>query len=244
MKFLSLFAGIGGLDLGLERAGWECVGQVERDEFCLEVLAKHWPEVKRFDDVRTVTAELVWKHCGNINAIVGGFPCQDVSVANPKGEGLDGARSGLWREYHRLVCEIRPRIVLIENVANLVVRGLDVVLCDLAACGYDAEWQIISAASVGARHLRERLFIVAYPNSQRRQGRGQKEIFGEQVLPWRENSGSVEDWLRRSHLHQPKLLGSLNGVSRGVDRLRALGNAVVPQVSELIGRAILQMEAA
>lgn len=165
MRFLSLFSGIGGFDLGLERSGWQCVGQVEIEPFCQKVLAKHWPHVARFDDVRTVTGELVRERCGEVDAVVGGFPCQDVSSANAFGKGLDGERSGLWSEFYRLICEIRPHYALIENVPNLVRRGLDRVLVDLAEAGYDAEWGTISACALGASHTRERLFILAYANS-------------------------------------------------------------------------------
>lgn len=165
MKFLSLFSGIGGFDLGLERSGWQCVGQVEIDPFCQKVLAKHWPDVPRFDDVRTITGELVRERCGDIDAIVGGFPCQDISAANAAGKGIDGERSGLWREFYRLICEVRPPVALIENVPNLVRRGLDRVLIDLADARYDAEWGVISACMLGATHTRERLFVLAYANS-------------------------------------------------------------------------------
>lgn len=158
MRIGSLFSGIGGLELGLEWAGLgHVVWQVEQDEFCRSVLAKHWPDAERFDDVRTVGA-----HClAPVDLICGGFPCQDLSYAG-KGAGLAGARSGLWSEYRRIVGELRPRFVVVENVAALLARGLGDVLGDLAALGYDAEWHCLRASDVGAPHRRDRLFIVAY----------------------------------------------------------------------------------
>src|SRR6185312_5367478 len=156
----SLFAGIGGFDLGFERAGFKTIWQVEIDSFCRRVLAKHFPEAERFEDVRD---------CGKhnlrpVDVICGGFPCQDISNAG-KRAGIDGERSGLWSEFARIIGELRPRFVVVENVAALLGRGMGRVLGDLAEIGYDAEWQVISAAEMGALHLRERVWIVAYPNT-------------------------------------------------------------------------------
>lgn len=174
MTFLSLFAGIGGLDLGLERAEMRCIGQVEIDPYCRAVLAKHWPDVPKFDDVRTF-------HAGMLNekpdVICGGFPCQDISNAG-KREGIDGERSGLWSEFYRIICEIRPDFVLVENVAALLVPGEDKkgnrypapigrVLGDLAAIGRDAEWDCIPGVAVGTPHERDRVFIISYAPSER-----------------------------------------------------------------------------
>jgi DNA (cytosine-5)-methyltransferase 1 len=158
LTFGSLFAGIGGMDLGLERAGMVCRWQVEIDDYCRRVLAKHWADVPRYGDIREVTGGEVER----VDLLCGGFPCQDISNAG-KREGLDGARSGLWSEYVRLIRVLRPRYVLVENVSALLGRGIDRVLGDLAACGYDAEWDCIPAAAVGAPHLRDRVFVVAYP---------------------------------------------------------------------------------
>jgi DNA (cytosine-5)-methyltransferase 1 len=145
------------MDLGLERAGMTCRWQVEIDDYATRVLEKHWPDVKRFRDIRTInTGELEW-----VDLICGGFPCQDISNAG-KRAGIDGERSGLWSEFARIIRDLRPRYVLVENVAALLVRGIDRVLGDLAACGYDAEWDCIPAAAVGAHHIRDRLFILAY----------------------------------------------------------------------------------
>ena len=153
----SLFSGIGGLELGLEWSGLGKVAwQVEKEPFARRVLAKHWPDVGRFEDVCTVG-----KHCLEpVDIICGGFPCQDISFAG-KGAGIAGERSGLWREYARLVRELGPRLVIVENVSALRTRGLETVLRDLAALGYDAWWDCIPASAVGAPHRRDRLFIVA-----------------------------------------------------------------------------------
>jgi DNA (cytosine-5)-methyltransferase 1 len=156
----SLFAGVGGFDLGLERAGMRSVWQCEIDPYCQRVLEKHWPDVLRVRDVRDIGAGSV----PGVDVLCGGFPCQDISLAG-KGAGLDGARSGLWFEYARIIRELRPRYVIVENVPALRSRGLDRVLGDLAACGFDAEWDCIPASAVGAPHQRDRIWLVAYPNT-------------------------------------------------------------------------------
>jgi len=172
----SLFSGIGGLELGLEVAGvGKTIWQVEQDDFCRNVLAKHWPEAERFDDIKTVGAN----NLRYADIICGGFPCQDISLAG-SGAGLAGERSGLWGEMYRVIREIRPRFVVVENVPALTGRGLGAVLGDLASCGYDAEWDCISAASIGACHRRDRLFIIAhYANTD--SGKGRQRLQGRQA---------------------------------------------------------------
>ena len=153
----SLFTGIGGIDLGFEWAGIETKWQVEIDDYCRELLDLRFPHTKKFKDVKEVG-----KHnLEQVDIISGGFPCQDISVAG-KGAGIEGERSGLWSELHRVISELRPRFAFIENVPMLTIRGGTRVIADLAEIGYDAEWQIISAADVGAWHLRKRIWIVAY----------------------------------------------------------------------------------
>lgn len=176
MRIGSLFSGIGGLELGLEWAGvGHTVWQVERDPFCRAVLARHWPQAERFDDVRTVRGihEVecdLDEDCrcdknilGPVDVLCGGFPCQDVSSAG-KGAGLAGARSGLWREYLRIVHELRPRFVVVENVASGKARWLCEVRSDLQALGYDSTALALSASDVGAPHRRARIFVVAHAN--------------------------------------------------------------------------------
>lgn len=158
MRFVSFFAGMGGLDLGLERSGHTCVGQVEIDPYCLKVLAKHWPAVPKWGDIRELKPEEIPES----DLWTAGFPCQDISNAG-KRAGIKGQRSGLYFDLMRLAAEVRPRYILLENVAALINRGLDTVLGTLAESGYDAEWACVPAAAVGAPHIRDRVFILAYP---------------------------------------------------------------------------------
>jgi len=249
LTFGSLFAGIGGFDLGLERAGMECRWQVEIDPFCQKVLAKHWPDVRRYEDVREVG-----KHnLEAVDLICGGFPCQDISKANAHGEGLDGGRSGLWSEFLRILGGLRPQYAVVENTANITNRGLDRVIGELSSIGFDAEWELISACAFGAPHPRSRMFIVAYPNKQRQEGRWAKRDNGDdEVGGWRQN---CEDHIRpialtgrsprRPHWNDESSVDRMvDGSSTTLDRsrLRALGNAVVPQVAEWIGRRIVAVE--
>ena len=155
ITFGSLFAGIGGIDLGFERCGMECKWQVEINDYAQKVLAKHWPTVHRESDIRECSA----RNLERVDIIAGGFPCQDISYAG-LGAGLDGERSGLFFEAIRLVRELQPRAVVLENVAALLTRGLDRVLGTLAEIGYDAEWHCIPAAYVGAPHIRDRVFVI------------------------------------------------------------------------------------
>jgi len=164
MNVLDLFSGIGGFSLGLDRAGFKTVAFCEVDKKCQAVLKKHWPDVPIFDDVSNLRGEDIEEA---IDVICGGFPCQDISLAG-KGAGLEGKRSGLWTEFHRLIKEIKPKYAIIENVSALRSRGLDQVLRSLAEIGYDAEWHCITAASVGAPHRRDRIWIVAYPGHRSR----------------------------------------------------------------------------
>jgi DNA (cytosine-5)-methyltransferase 1 len=154
----SLFAGIGGFDLGLERAGMRTVWQVELNEYRRAVLAERFPHAVRRIDVRDCGAH----NLAPVDLICGGFPCQDISQAGA-GAGITGTRSGLWSEFARIVGELEPRWVLVENVPALRRRGLGVVLGELAALGYDAEWDCLRACDVGAPHRRDRIWIVAYP---------------------------------------------------------------------------------
>jgi DNA (cytosine-5)-methyltransferase 1 len=285
MTFGSLFSGIGGIDLGLERAGMECKWQVEIDPYCQKVLAKHWPHVRRYDDVRSVGADTLEA----VDLIAGGFPCQDVSVAGKRAGLKEGTRSGLWFEYHRIICELRPRYVFVENVPGLLIDGMGIVLGDLADAGYNAEWQVLSAADMGAPHLRKRVWIVArdtnsshvskepcfsgthgsdasgvrgemahpsqlqcdvsdynraeavaYPEGKRGggwDGRGDGSM-GDAEKESGER-GSTEDGCWKWWPAEPDVGRVAHGVPSRVDRLKSLGNAVVPQCAEYIGRRIM-----
>lgn len=237
LKVLDLFSGIGGFSLGLEATGaFETAAFCEIEKYPRAVLKRHWPEVPCYDDVRKLSAARLSADGIAIDAICGGFPCQDISLAG-KGEGLDGKRSGLWSEIARLVGEIGPRFLIVENVSALLGRGLDRVLRDLAALGYDAEWHCIPASYVGLRHLRDRIWIVAYPQRHSIQGRAH---FTE---TWRQKSRAEQ----LARLVQPRPwptissarnCGTGHGIANGTHRNRAIGNAVVPHIPELIGWTI------
>ena len=234
LTFGSLFAGIGGFDLGFERAGMTCKWQVEIDDYANRVLAKHWPNVHRERDIRTAGRHNLEK----VDVICGGFPCQDISYAG-LGAGLDGERSGLFFEAIRVVRELRPRIVVLENVAALLTRGLDRVLGTLAEIGYDAEWHCIPAASVGAPHIRDRVFVIGAigPNADSGgQFHGKVEIKPAVCRINAQRKPEPVIWWRT----EPDMGRVADGVPRRVDRLRGLGNAVVPQVAEWIGRRIVE----
>ncbi|MGA0207815.1 MAG: DNA cytosine methyltransferase [Ilumatobacteraceae bacterium] len=257
MSFGSLFAGIGGFDLGLERAGMTCAWQVEREPYAVRVLEKHWPNVRRHDDVCTFPPEE-----GNweVDLICGGFPCQDISCAG-KGAGLAGERSGLWHEMHRIIGELRPRFVIVENVAALLSRGMETVLGELTEIGYDAEWHVIPACAVGAPHRRDRVWIVAF-NADREHDNQERKVSRELCANTSRVRAHVADTDRAGREKQrrpepestqhaaaelsgwwetePAMGRVVDGLPHRVDRLRGLGNAVVPQIVELIGRAITE----
>jgi DNA (cytosine-5)-methyltransferase 1 len=240
--FGSLFAGIGGLDLGLERAGWECRWQVEIDDYCRRVLAKHWPDVPKFGDIRGVDGDSLER----VDLLCGGFPCQDISDAGLRA-GLAGERSGLWSEYVRLIRALRPRLVLVENVAALLGRGMGRVLGDLADCGYDAEWDRLPASSFGLYHERGRVFIVAYPQGDNRPARRVLDAGGIRPSPLesrRLHSIAVAARARQDPTarleREPRLARLVHGIPDQMERLEAVGNAVVPQVAEWLGRRLLE----
>jgi DNA (cytosine-5)-methyltransferase 1 len=170
LRVLDIFSGIGGFSLGLERSGgFETVAFCEIEPYCRRVLKKHWPDVPCYEDVRTLTADTLRRDGIAVDVITGGFPCQDLSVAGKQRGMGEGTRSGLWSEIVRLIGELRPEYVIVENVAALLAgpserRGgwFSRVLGDLAECGYDAEWENIPAAALGAPHRRERVWLVAY----------------------------------------------------------------------------------
>lgn len=282
LRVLDLFSGIGGFSLGLERTGgFETVAFCEIEEFPRRVLKKHWPEVPCYDDVRTLTADVLRRDGIAVDVITGGFPCQDLSVAGKQRGMGEGTRSGLWSEIVRLIGELRPEYVIVENVANLLSgpsekRGgwFGRVLGDLAECGYDAEWENIPAAALGAPHRRERVWIVAYSNSNGRQrisvwghadqenGPSARRSIGGVFAASPDTDAEHSQWEPSRQVGRvgreeplswnggwerapaPFILRMANGVPNRVDRLSACGNAVVPQVVTEIGRAILQARAA
>lgn len=284
LKVLDLFSGIGGFSLGLERTGgFETVAFCEIEDFPRRVLAKHWPSVPCYRDVRELTAKRLAADGIAVDVICGGFPCQDISTAG-KGAGLAGERSGLWSEIARLVGELRPQYVIVENVSALLGRGLGTVLGDLAALRYDAEWHCIPASHVGAPHRRDRIWIIAYPQADafsayahsigpyRAQKHVQREtefrheqvsVFGSMgknvadadiqgPQGWAETGNTRGIWAGSKQLiercadgfratwpTEPDVGRVANGIPDRSHRLKGLGNAVVPQIPELIGNAIL-----
>ncbi len=244
LTFGSLFAGIGGFDLGFERAGMECRWQVEIDPYCQKVLAKHWPDVGRWDDVRTFppTPAEDWA----VDVICGGFPCQDISNAG-KRAGIEGERSGLWFEYARIIREIRPRIVVVENVAALLGcdgGGLGRVLGSLAEAGFDAEWFCLPASDIGACQIRDRVFVVANNAERGIQELLTSESNGDAPFVAARRLRSLEERAKSWNGSMdvvPRMVRATHGISRRMDDARAmqLGNAVVPQVAEYLGRRII-----
>lgn len=213
----------------------------ESDRYCREVLRKHWPATICYDDVSTLTAERLFQDTRELpDVICGGFPCQDVSLTGYRA-GLAGERSGLWKEFARLIREIRPLYALVENTPGLLSLGMDQVLGDLAEIGYDAEWHCLPAALAGARQLRERVFIVATT----------REMVNATFLPARyvKHASQIGRWetLHRirsifdgtSWASEPNVDRVAYGVPDGAHRNSRLGNAVVPAITEMIGRAIM-----
>ena len=250
----SLFTGIGGFDLGLERAGMRVLWQCESDDYCRRVLAHHWPNVPCYDDVRQLRG--TGRQVEPVDVLCGGFPCQDLSVAG-KGAGIDGARSGLWSEYARLIGELRPRYVIVENVSALLGRGLGRVLGDLSEVGYDAEWDCLPACAFGAPHQRDRVWLVAYPggddgvadpDSSRpahlREGEARRRVVSSRPGMGATAGGSGEPGWSTSEwwATEPDVGRVAHGVPARVDRLRSLGTALVPQIAEWIGQRIVTWE--
>lgn len=286
----------------------------ENDEACRAVLKKHWPTTPIIKDVKNVHGSMDNAFLNfpeysmlkeNIDIVCGGFPCQDISVAGQK-KGIKGERSGLWGEFKRVIKEVEPRYVIIENVANLRNLGLQDVLKDLWSIGYASEWHIISARSIGACHLRERVWIIAYPNGQRLEGRGveRQQEMGQKIetsasindstdsdsdrchgkeisistrhkkksvytsrsgikspntdMPrlwqpfasekeksewWTEATSSFRDWWKV----ESEFCRMDDGLPKGLDKIRKerikqLGNSLLPQIPELIGKAIIGFE--
>ena len=241
MKVLDLFSGIGGFSLGLERAGMETVAFCEISEYPRKILARHWPDIPIYSDVRELTGDRLRQDGIAVDVICGGFPCQDISAAGNQAGIGEGTRSGLWSECARLLGDIRPRYAIFENVTALISgeRGewFQQVLWDISQVGYDAEWHCIRASQLGAWHKRDRVWIMAYPNGQGLEGLWQ----GRTLQGGREATGyggPSSKSLGRAWATEPDICRVANGVPNRSHRLRCLGNAVVPQVVEFIAGAI------
>ena len=291
----SLFSGIGGFDLGLERAGMKVIWQSEIDQFACKVLKKHWPSVPNLGDITKID----WTKVERPDIVCGGYPCQPFSTAGRRG-GENDTRH-LWPAMHNAISVLRPRYAIMENVRGHLSLGFGRVLGDLAEIGYDTEWQVIPAAAVGAPHKRDRVFIVAYPNNagvgtQRRKVQRQKpsseqeqkvvarHVFGrrgtnvadtdrrrrKQCEPKTKSVSGISSSSKRDGTNvanansngtqipfagviasikelerttwwevEPSVGRVANGVSDRVDRLKGLGNAIVPQVAEVVGALIM-----
>lgn len=281
LTFGSLFSGIGGMDLGLERAEMKCLWQVEIDDWCNRVLAKHWPEVRRYKDVKEVG-----KHnLEPVDLICGGFPCQPHSVAGKRKGAADDRN--LWPEYLRIITELQPRYILGENVPGIITTYLDTVLSDLEGAGYITATFNIPACAFDAPHRRERIFIIAHRKRLGRKTRASQRIQSEIKKPEGqepehvcESASKSRDVANRNNERQlvreykqgygnkftkkklessqpiicsnniarrwwtvePDVGRVAHGISNRVDRLRGLGNAVVPQVAEWIGKRIIEFD--
>lgn len=247
----SLFSGIGGLELGLERAGMQTVFQVEIDDYAQRVLAKHWPDVPRFRDVREVGVH----NLPECDVLCGGFPCQDISTAGRMAGIEDGTRSGLWREFARIIRELRPSYVIVENVSALLSDGLGRVLGDLAEGGYSSEWDCFPASAFGAHQQRDRVFLVANSPSNRLEGGGISEKRASALADV--GGGGQNVAVGHTDMVEHRILQPIPrhhkwpaepGVRRVADgisdrmvgsRLKVLGNAVCPIVAEFVGRCVV-----
>lgn len=243
MKVGSLFSGIGGLDLGLERAGMTVAWQSEIDPYACRVLAKHWPDVPNLGDITSID----WSQVEPVDLICGGYPCQPFSSAGNR-LGAEDERH-LWPFMLDAIRVLRPRFILAENVTGHLSLGFDRVLADLAGSGFNVEWSTVSACSFGAPHPRERLYFVAHSEGngwdwERNQTPAQAKWARGPVNREPQGSGTPSYW---NAVPQPRPLGVAHGLSGRMDRdrLKAHGNAVVPQVAEFIGRQLLdQVETA
>lgn len=244
VRELHLFAGAGGGILGGMLLGHTCVCAVEIEPYCRKVLLQRQrdgilPKFPIWDDVRTFDGR-PWR--GLVDVVCGGFPCQDISQTNPKAIGIKGARSGLWTHMRRVVCEVRPRFVFVENTPTLTSRGLDCVLRDLAALGYDAKWGVFSASDVGAQHIRERIWIFAHANPRRWQ-RAKLSTMDERyggIDHSRRCARFKRSFTNRWPTDKPGVGRIIDGLPYCLDRVRAIGNGQVPAVVKLAWETLSQ----
>lgn len=233
MNELALFAGAGGGILASKLLGHRIVCAVEIESYAASILAARQnngilPPFPIWDDICTFDGK-PWQ--GIIELVSAGFPCQDISAAG-RGEGIKGKRSGLWKEAVRIIREVGPSFVFLENSPLLTKRGLDIVLGDLASMGFDAEWCVLGGDNFGAWHHRKRIWILAADNRQERIQRIiNKKISGQFGIPWRENVRGFEDFMQRSSIYSPKLCRGGNGMADYVDRIAAIGNGQIPVVA-------------
>ena len=260
-KVLDLFSGIGGFSLGLERTGgFETAAFCEICPKARKVLKKHWPDVPIYEDVKSISLDSLTKDGIEFDVVTAGFPCQDISISNAKAKGVNGERSGLWKEVARIIRDAKPSWAILENVPAIRSRGFEQIIYELDESGYMGEWYIIPASAIGAYHRRARVYIIAYPYSNKYNYSGRAPFFQRYVLDKTErnqkpdgfifnDSGSItrgrlNHWTAEQWAYQSPRCRMVDGLPRGLDkdRLKQLGNSLVPQIPELIGNAILEVE--
>lgn len=232
MRHLDLFSGLGSFALACSWHGIKTTQFVEIDPYCQTLLRRNFPGIPIHGDITTFTAQP-----GEFDLITFGSPCQDLSIANPHGRGLEGRRSRLFYEAIRIIRQVRPKFFCFENVAGVFERGLDRILWEIAQCRFDAEWQIVSASSLGAPHQRQRIFIIAYP-----EGTGTGRINNRETRT-DQTPISCDSWWRQNPHPQPSICPLDYGLSRRLARqqLMALGNSIVPQCAEIPIKRILEL---
>lgn len=250
MNYIDLFSGIGGFALGAYNAGFKCENHFfsEINQYCIDLYKKRFKDSICLGDITKINTKELKKY-GNEWIITGGFPCQDISQAGRK-KGIEGERSILWFEYWRVIRDLQPRFAIIENVPMLTIRGLDRVLSSLAEIGYNAEWQTISAKQIGAIHKRERIWIIAYPESFRRDEIKYEIKMGELCKSIIEKQ---KDWFKLFYVSSgnnqfifSKEIESLfcrndDGFPSDVDRLTGLGNSIIPQIAQLLFYRVIEI---
>lgn len=227
----SLFSGIGGFELGAQMAGIETVWNCEIIPFNGHILKQQFPDTIQYEDIREL------RHPEPVNIISGGFRCQDISTVWSGSKGITGERSGLWGEMARVISEVRPSYVIIENSTDLTKRGFERVLFDLSEIGYDAEWQCLTGKTFGVQQNRERVYCIAYPSDLSLQGQYQKPVFRESLIQ-EQFAGISPGWVQRSDIPEPRTIRSTNDLPHLVDRIKACGNAVIPRIAHYLFECI------
>ncbi|MEH0154783.1 DNA (cytosine-5-)-methyltransferase [Limibacter armeniacum] len=219
----SLFSGIGGFELGAMLAGIRTVWSCEIEPFQRAVLKERFNSTKQYDDITKLS------YPEKVDIISGGFPCQDISIAG-KGKGITGKRSGLWSEMYRIIGEVRPKYVIIENSPMLTVRGFERVLADLSKIGYDAEWQCLSGTTFGIQQGRQRIYCIAYSSEELSECSSKTQVFRKFNVSG-QLSRIYPGWKNRRDIPQPRTYGKSNDLPNQLDRVGSLGNAVMPVVA-------------
>jgi DNA (cytosine-5)-methyltransferase 1 len=221
---LNFFSSIEGFGLGAAMAGIKTIWSCEFESFQAEIIKKNFGHEHKINrDIRN------YSNPKPVDIVSGGFPCQDISVAG-KGIGITGERSGLWSEMYRIVGEIRPSYVIIENSPMLLVRGFEQVLCDLSKIGYNAEWQCLSGTDFGIQQGRERLYCIAYPLQKRHERVVQESVFRKLYLS-KQSTGIYPRWRTRRDLPESRTVRKINDLPNLLDRIGSLGNAVQPVIA-------------